>query len=239
MEEIEPVESISLKFQGVDKTYHPLFYYGFCDDLSTDEITFTFDPKTLHFLVETDNPRHSLLDAISSHLEADVDFTSSRENFEKLVAEQSEYEILGDKVLEFEKNGAHFYLTRYCRLIKIKAMEVHYVKSFHAGMFYEHILDQLIKDENVKEISVEDPNEQFMVIRNKVDFARVTSLQPDIDDLLNRNKFKELKSNIKITDRQLFNCLERHLYYSCSDKDKERLRRFMKKRIYVDDSVCD
>ncbi|RKP18327.1 hypothetical protein ROZALSC1DRAFT_29973, partial [Rozella allomycis CSF55] len=204
---------------------------GFCDDLSTDEITFTFDPKTLHFLVETDNPKHSLLDAISSHLETDVDFTSSRENFEKLVAEQSEYEILGDKVLEFEKNGGHFYLTR--------DMEVHYVILFHAGMFYEHILDQLIKDENVKEISVEDPNEQFMVIRNKVDFARVTSLQPDIDDLLNRNKFKELKSNIKITDRQLFNCLERYLYNSCSDKDKEKLRRFMKKRIYVDDSVFD
>lgn len=107
------------------------------------------------------------------------------------------------------------------------------------GELYERLYKLWLEDERVVEIVVEDPNESFDDLRDRVDFSRLLNDQEfgnltldQVDDAWIK-KFKELQ---KLEKRQLLRLLEMlflyQLKYSDVKPSKKAVRLFNKRRLF-------
>lgn len=123
----------------------------------------------------------------------------------------------------------------------------------HGKEIYKCITEEWIKDKRCEEITIEDPNEEFDELRDKIDLERFieSGLIKEIKEIpINFIKRKELRKKLKLTKRQFNRILEMGLYYYLLvNKNKEQgnkeeeysiknfqgeksIRLMIKKRIY-------
>lgn len=110
------------------------------------------------------------------------------------------------------------------------------------GQLYEHLFQQWLKDDKVVEVVVEDPNESFDDLRDRVDLTRLISsghldlLTISIEAVSQRKWFEEFKGQEKLEKRQLQRLLEMaFLKQNLEGLGKETaksIRKFIKKRLY-------
>ncbi|KAI5966531.1 HAT1 [Candida pseudojiufengensis] len=107
-------------------------------------------------------------------------------------------------------------------------------------IFYTHLCDNIwLKDSNIIEIVVEDPNEQFDDLRDKADLKRLSNLNFDfskvIPNNIDLNWVNKTKKDLKFENRQFSRLLEIILLYKLKhtkDVSKSDVRKFIKQRLY-------
>lgn len=109
--------------------------------------------------------------------------------------------------------------------------------------FYLRLYKYWLKDERLIEIVIEDPNESFDDLRDRVDFTRL--VEEEVIDLKELNVelasdskwYSQVKNHEKLEKRQFLRLLEMMLLYKLTKipnhgLDKKLIRLFIKKRLY-------
>lgn len=109
------------------------------------------------------------------------------------------------------------------------------------GELYERLYKLWLEDERVMEIVVEDPNESFDDLRDRVDFSRLVK-DGKIDlaelslDTVTDTWIKDFKQREKLEKRQLLRLLEMFFLYQLKNgpvkPSKKAVRLFIKRRLY-------
>jgi len=110
----------------------------------------------------------------------------------------------------------------------------------HGSKFYDSIVRHYLNSTEVREITVEDPSEEFGDLRDLQDMDR---LQRDpefrsvklVDVAKKKFPFKEVRERAKMPERQFLRCLEMQLLQRLDRKDKRAHKMFrliVKGRIY-------
>ncbi|KAI5953556.1 HAT1 [Candida jiufengensis] len=105
-------------------------------------------------------------------------------------------------------------------------------------LFYSHLCDIWLKDSNIIEIVVEDPNEQFDDLRDKADLKRLRNLSFDFGKVIPKidsDWVNTTKKNLKFENRQFSRLLELILLYKLKhtkDISTADVRKFIKQRLY-------
>lgn len=108
----------------------------------------------------------------------------------------------------------------------------------YGGDFYLHLYKEWLKDDNVFEIVVEDPNESFDDLRDRVDLSRILEekLLEEIDILNIPSWFDDFKAAQKFEKRQLQRLVEMvlivQLQRNVGTETWSTVRRFIKRRLY-------
>jgi len=107
-------------------------------------------------------------------------------------------------------------------------------KNGHGGRLYDSIFNDLIADDNCKEITVEDPSEAFEDLRDRRDLARLEALQVFNDSEfrlpLSKDWLKKTRQENKMAPRQFNRCIEMALQQRIDPKDPKAHKSF---RIHV------
>lgn len=109
------------------------------------------------------------------------------------------------------------------------------------GEFYLRLYNQWLKDDTIVEIVVEDPNESFDDLRDRVDISRlILEKVVDVDSLTvetasDSDWLHRIKNQQKLEKRQLSRLLEMILLYKLKNSggvSKKDVRLFIKRRLY-------
>ncbi|KAI9314198.1 acyl-CoA N-acyltransferase [Dichotomocladium elegans] len=111
-------------------------------------------------------------------------------------------------------------------------------KQGHGSELYQTLYEIFMSRKDVKEITVEDPNEDFSDMRDKNDM-RTLITNHAFDGLtapVSKSTFKELRDKFKLTDRQIQRCVEMHLLSRLNKLKKDEYKAFrlqVKQRLYL------
>lgn len=117
----------------------------------------------------------------------------------------------------------------------------HFQGQALGGELYDRLYKLWLQDEKVVEIVVEDPNESFDDLRDRVDLTRlVNDKKIDLNSLkiedVNEAWIKEFKQREKLEKRQLLRLLEMLFLYQLKNSpakpSKKAVRLFIKRRLY-------
>jgi histone acetyltransferase 1 len=115
-----------------------------------------------------------------------------------------------------------------------------YQREGHGSRFYDAIVQYYLDSHKVREITVEDPSEEFADLRDRRDFWRLNK-DPDFhhvklaDVVAKKFPLAEVRSRAKMPERQFLRCLEMKLFQSLNVKEKRPYKQFrllVKGRIY-------
>ncbi|KAI9278726.1 acyl-CoA N-acyltransferase [Phascolomyces articulosus] len=113
-----------------------------------------------------------------------------------------------------------------------------YQKAGHGSELYQVIYSTCMARNDVKELTVEDPSEDFADMRDRNDL-RYLNTHKALDDLVapvSRKTMKELRQKYKLTDRQMQRCVEMYLLSRVNRLQKEEYKVFrlqVKQRLYL------
>ncbi|KAG2224983.1 hypothetical protein INT45_000104 [Circinella minor] len=113
-----------------------------------------------------------------------------------------------------------------------------YQKEGHGSELYQTIYSTCMSRNDVKELTVEDPSEDFADMRDRNDM-RYLNTHNAFDKLVapvSRKTMKELRQKFKLTDRQMQRCIEMYLLSRVNPKQKEEYKAFrlqVKQRLYL------
>lgn len=110
------------------------------------------------------------------------------------------------------------------------------------GQMYAHLYEQWLKDDKILEVVVEDPNESFDDLRDRVDMTRLLNtghldlLTLLIETISQKAWFEKFKKEEKLEKRQLQRLLEMALLKQRRDglgkETAKGVRQFIKRRLY-------
>lgn len=104
------------------------------------------------------------------------------------------------------------------------------------SMLYEHLMEEFLADNNVKEVTVEDPSEAFDDLRDRCDLHRLAKqgVWNNVTLPVSREWFQQVKAQQKMAPRQLDRCIEMAaLHNSASKFGNKKYRLSVKRRLYV------
>jgi histone acetyltransferase 1 len=115
-----------------------------------------------------------------------------------------------------------------------------YQREGHGSRFYDAIVQYYLGSPEVREITVEDPSEEFGDLRDRRDMLR---LDEDADfhkvklaDVVSKKfPLKEVRLHAKMPERQFLRCLEMKLFQGLNVKEKRQYKQYrliVKGRIY-------
>lgn len=102
------------------------------------------------------------------------------------------------------------------------------------GHFYSNLYQYWLKNDDIKEIVVEDPNEKFDDMRDRCDLKLLNS-KINIDDIDQLADLSDIRTTYKFEQRQFSRLIEMILLYKLKNQKKgnaKQIRLFIKSRIY-------
>ncbi|KAA8907346.1 acyl-CoA N-acyltransferase [Sphaerosporella brunnea] len=115
-----------------------------------------------------------------------------------------------------------------------------YQREGHGSRFYDAIIQYYLDSPKVREITVEDPSEEFADLRDRRDMLRLGKdpdfLNVKLADVVSKKfPIKEMRACAKMPERQFLRCLEMQLFQGLNVKDKKQYKQYrliVKGRIY-------
>ncbi|CDH48914.1 histone acetyltransferase type b catalyticsubunit [Lichtheimia corymbifera JMRC:FSU:9682] len=111
-------------------------------------------------------------------------------------------------------------------------------KQGHGSELYKTLYQILMTRSEIKEITVEDPNEEFSDMRDKNDFRHLLN-DKAFDGLkapVPKKTIKDLRKKYKLTERQIQRCIEMYLLSKVNKLNREDYKAFrlqVKQRLYL------
>ncbi|AOA64063.1 Hat1p-Hat2p histone acetyltransferase complex subunit [Komagataella phaffii CBS 7435] len=109
-----------------------------------------------------------------------------------------------------------------------------YQGQSHGSQLYKTIFEQWFKDDQVAEITVEDPSEAFDDLRDRCDLERLYQrglLETLPEPVISPEWFQTQQAKEKIEKRQFQRCVEMLLLHALKSKKNTRLQ--IKKRLFI------
>lgn len=102
------------------------------------------------------------------------------------------------------------------------------------GALYSSLVDRIVQDHTVREITVEDPSEAFDDLRDRCDLQRLArlGLWADLKLPLEPQWIENMRRTHKMAPRQFARCLEMALLHNLGKPDKP-YRLFVKRRLFT------
>ncbi|KAF9421312.1 histone acetyltransferase 1 [Podila epigama] len=162
--------------------------------------------------------------------------------------EKWEVRMVFEKVSE---NGNHTYhFVGYCTMypyfcypdqIRMRISQFlilpPYQQQGHGSRLYRSIYNDMCNRKEIREMTVEDPNEEFSDLRDKNDMALLGSKKvfENMQASVKNSTIEAIAKTYKLTKRQVARCIELHLLRALDKRNKAQYRAFrlqVKQRLY-------